>query len=116
MKPFLSELVPKLQEYGELKVSSQTSRALCELSASTIDRVLRPYFDTGGRLGLSTTKPGSLLKASILIRTFADWNEDQPGFLEMDLVAHCGESTEGFYLNTLSTFDIATGWVECRAV
>jgi len=116
LKPFLSELVPKLQECGELKVSSQTSRALCELSASTIDRVLRPYFDTGGRRGLSTTKPGSLLKASIPIRTFADWNEDQPGFLEMDLVAHCGESTEGFYLNTLSTVDIATGWVECRAV
>jgi hypothetical protein len=116
LKPFLSELVPKLQECGELDVSPQSARALCELSASTIDRLLRPYKDRGGRRGLSTTKPGSLLKASIPIRTFADWNEDRPGFLEMDLVAHCGESTEGFYLNTLSTVDIATCWIECRAV
>jgi hypothetical protein len=57
-----------------------------------------------------------LLKSSIPIRTFADWKEDRPGFLEADLVAHCGESTEGFYLNTLSTVDVASGWSECRGV
>ena len=63
-----------------------------------------------------TTKPGSLLKAAIPIRTFTEWDEKRPGFLEIDLVAHCGESTEGFYLSTLSTVDVATGWVECRGV
>jgi hypothetical protein len=50
------------------------------------------------------------------IRTFADWQEDKPGFLEADLVLHCGESTEGFYLNTLSAADVATGWSECVGV
>lgn len=57
-----------------------------------------------------------MLKSSIPIRTFADWEEDQPGFLEVDLVPHCGESTEGFYLTTLSTVDVASGWSECVGV
>jgi len=62
------------------------------------------------------TKPGSLLKSSIPIRTFADWQEDRPGFLEVDLVSHCGESTEGFYLTTLCAVDVASGWSECVGV
>ncbi len=86
------------------------------MSASTMDRLLRPFRSEGGRRGYSTTKPGSLLKASIPIRTFADWDEEGPGFLEVDLVAYCGDSTEGFYLHTLTGVDVATGWVECQAV
>ncbi len=65
---------------------------------------------------MSTTKPGSLLKGSIPIRNFAEWNEDRPGFIEVDLVAHCGESTAVRHLTTLTGVDIATGWVECQAV
>jgi hypothetical protein len=86
------------------------------MSQSTIDRLLRRWRMSGTRRGLSTTKPGTLLKNSIPIRTFGDWNENKPGFLEADLVAHCGESTEGFYLTTLSTVDVATGWCEPVAV
>ena len=78
--------------------------------------VLKPYRRLGLRRPFSTAKPGSLLKAAIPIRTFTEWNENRPGFLEIDLVAHCGDSTEGFYLNTLSAVDVATGWVECRGV
>ena len=59
---------------------------------------------------------GNLLKSSIPIRTFADWQEDCPGFIEVDLVLHCGESGEGFYLTTLSAVDVATGWSECIGV
>ena len=81
-----------------------------------MEQLLRPYRRTGGRRAFSTAKPGSLLKASIPTRTFAYWDEDQTGFLEMNLVAHRGETTDGFYLNTLSTVDIPTGWVECQAV
>jgi len=62
---------------------------------------------------LSTTKSGTLLKHSIPLRTFADWDEVRSGFVEMDLVAHCDETTEGQYLNTLTATDIATGWTEC---
>ena len=57
-----------------------------------------------------------MLKSSIPIRTFTDWQEDRPGFLEVDLVSHCGENTEGFYLTTLSTVDVASGWSECVGV
>jgi hypothetical protein len=89
---------------------------LCRMSPSTIDRLLRPYRRLGGRRPFITTKPGSWLKSSIAIRTFADWQDGRPGFLEADLVSHCGESTEGFYLTSLSTVDIASAWVECVGV
>jgi hypothetical protein len=89
---------------------------LCQISPSTIDRLLRPYRRLGGRRPFTTTKPGSLLKNSIPIRTFADWQENRPGFLEVDLVSHCGESTNGFYLTTLTSVDVASGWSECVGV
>jgi hypothetical protein len=103
-------------QHGELSVSASLEARLCQMSPATIDRLLRPWRRRGGRSRLSTTKPGSLLKSAIPIRTFADWEEGQPGFLEVDLVAHCGESTEGFYLTTLSTVDVASGWSECIGV
>jgi hypothetical protein len=55
----------------------------------------------------------TLLKKQIPIRTFQEWNEATPGFVEADLVAHCGTSTEGPYLYTLTLTDVATGWTEC---
>lgn len=66
--------------------------------------------------GLSTTKPGTLLKAQIPIRTYADWNEKQPGFVEVDLVAHCGDTTAGEFLYSLTLTDIFTGWTECTVL
>lgn len=116
LQPFLPELVQVLERHGELTLADEVKEQLCRMSVATIDRVLKPYRKRGLRRPFSTTKPGSLLKASIPIRTFADWDDKRPGFLEIDLVAHCGESTEGFYLNTLSTVDVATGWVEVRGV
>jgi hypothetical protein len=116
LKPFLPELVAILRRHGEQHIPASLEAQLCQMSPSTIDRLLRPYRRLGGRRSLSTTRPGSLLKNAIPIRTFADWKEDQPGFMETDLVAHCGESTEGFYLNTLCAVDIASGWTECLPV
>jgi len=66
--------------------------------------------------GLGTTKPGTLLKNAIPIQTFSEWEDSRPGSLEVDLVAHCGESSEEFYLTTLSTIDVVTGWYEPVAV
>jgi hypothetical protein len=86
------------------------------MSASTIDRLLRPYRKAGGRKGFTTTRPGSLLKSCIPIRTFAGWQEGKSGFMETDLVAHCGDSTEGFYLSTLCAVDVHSGWTECIPV
>lgn len=116
LQPFIPELVQALERHGELTLAGEVKEQLCRMSVATIDRVLKPYRKRGLRRPFSTTKPGSLLKASIPIRTFADWDEKRPGFFEIDLVAHCGESTEGFYLNTLSAVDVATGWVEVRGV
>ena len=116
LRPFLPELIKVLRRHSESAMSAEVEAQLCRMSASTIDRLLKPWRRLGGRRPFSTTKPASLLKSSIPIRTFADWQEDKPGFLEADLVPHCGESTEGFYLNTLSTVDVATGWSECIGV
>ena len=114
--PFLPELVTVLRRHGDRTMDAEIEAQLCQISPSTIDRLLLPYRRLGGRRPLTTTKPGSLLKNSIPIRTFTDWQEDRPGFLEVDLVSHCGESTEGFYLTTLSTVDVASGWSECMGV
>ena len=116
LAPFTAELSHRMMEHGELDVDPEVEEQLSMISASTIDRLLRRHKDRGIRRPLSATRPGSLLKASIPIRTFGEWEENTPGFIEVDLVAHCGESTEGFYLNTLSAVDIATCWVECQPV
>jgi len=116
LKPFMPEMVKVLRQHGELRIDTSMEVKLCRMSPSTIDRLLRPCRRLGGRKPLSTTRAGSLLKNSIPIRTFADWQENKPGFMETDLVAHCGESTEGFYLNTLCAVDVASGWTECLPV
>jgi len=116
LHPFLPELVTILRRHGDQAMTTEIQAQLCRMSPSTIDRLLRSWRRLGGRRPFTTTKPGSLLKSSIPIRTFADWQEDRPGFLEVDLVSHCGESTEGFYLTTLSTVDVASGWSECMGV
>jgi hypothetical protein len=109
-------MVQVLKHKGELQIDANAEAQLRKLSPATIDRLLEPARRQGGRKPLSTTRPASLLKNSIPIRTFADWQENRPGFLEIDTVAHCGESTEGFYLNTLCAVDVASGWTECFPV
>ncbi len=86
------------------------------MSPATIDRILRPLRESSKPKGISTTKSGILLKRRVPVRTFADWNDTRPGFFEADLVAHCGWTTEGAYLNTLVLTDIGTGWTECIAL
>jgi hypothetical protein len=116
LQPFLPEMLKVLRQHGEQRIDASTEAQLCRISPSTIDRLLRNYHKVGGRRGFTTTRPGSLLKSSIPIRTFADWQENKPGFMEVDLVAHYGESAEGFYLNTLCAVDVASGWLECVPV
>lgn len=93
-------------------MSADIEAQVCRMSAATIDRRLRSWRQKGGRRSLSTTSPGALLRSAIPIRTFADWQDNRPGFIEVDLVAHCGESAEDFYLNTLMAVDVATSWTE----
>ena len=110
LQPFLPEAVKILERCHELSLSAETKALLLSMSRATIDRCLKKARFLQPRHGLSTTKPGSLLKHAIPIRTFTPWEDERPGFLEIDLVAHCGSTTEGIYLNTLTSTDLATGW------
>ncbi len=115
LKPFMAELISILKHHGEFTLGPEVEAQLCQMSPSTMDRLLRPYRCRTKRRSLSTTRPGNL-RTSIPIRTSGEHNRREPGFLQIDLVAHCGESTEGFYLTTLDAVDLATGWTELRAV
>jgi hypothetical protein len=117
LAPFLPELLGKLRACGELcDVSTGLLDRVAQLSAATIDRLLAPYRALPRGRGRSLTRPGSLLRSQVPIKTFADWDDAQPGFLEIDLVAHCGSTSAGPFLFTLSTVDVATGWTLCRGV
>lgn len=115
LKPFIPEMVTVLERHSELVLDPETKALVLRMSAATIDRRLAPFRQQRER-GLSTTKPGTLLKDAIPVRTFADWDDAKPGFVEMDLVAHCGETTAGQYLQTLTATDVSTGWTECLAL
>jgi hypothetical protein len=115
LHPYLPEIVRVLEQHQELILSAEVKRLLLQISRASIDRCLKPArFEH--RRGLSTTKPGTLLKHAIPVRTYTPWDEERPGFEEIDLVAHCGDTTAGQYLNTLTITDLATGWTECLAI
>lgn len=116
LHPFLPELLEVLERQHELVLPTATKALLLRVSRATIDRLLKPARARQPRRGLSLTKPGPLLKKAIPIRTWADWDDARPGFLELDLVAHCGDAAGGEYLYTLDTVDVFTGWSECIAV
>lgn len=99
--------------YGPL--DEEVHRKLLSISPATIDRLMAPIrLEHNGR-GLSTTKPGGLLRSQIPIQT-GQWEERRAGFIEADTVAHCGGSMAGKFVFTLDCVDIATGWSEQRAV
>ncbi len=116
LRPFLPELTRVLRTKEELWITEETATELGQLSASTIDRITRRWRQGKRGQGLSLTKPGTHLKSAIPLKTFSEWENSRPGFIQADLVAHCGDRAEGFYLTTLSAVDVATGWFEPVAV
>jgi len=116
LAPFLSEIIPVLEKWGEIKLNLQVREKLWKISAATIDRLLAEERKKCRIKGRSTTRPGTLLKKSIPIRTFADWDEKVPGFFEVDLVSHDGGTTKGDFNQSLNFTDISTGWDEMVAV
>jgi len=115
LHPFLPEMISVMERFGELACSPETKRLLLSMSRSTIDRCLvkARYYSLKG---ISTTKPGTLLKKSIPVRTWHDWDDTKPGFVEIDLVAHCGGDAAGQFIYTLTAVDVSTGWTECLAI
>ena len=116
LAPMLSELVMVLRHFGELVISDATAALLVSMSAATIDRRLASERAKHQLRGRCTTKPGSLLKSQIPVRTWADWDDARPGFVEIDLVSHDGGNLTGPHAFTLTVTDIATGWTENRSV
>ncbi len=111
LAPFMAEAVEKLKKHKELKTTNEVDKKLTTISASTIDRLLKKEkskFRLGK--GKSGTKPGTLLKNQIPIRTFADWDDAVPGFTECDLVGHDGGNNSGDFIQSLNFVDIATCW------
>ncbi len=110
--PSLPMFLDALERHEHLHLTPECRSRLLSISAVTAGRLLRPHRQREMR-GLCTTRAGTLLKSTIPIRTFEQWDEQVPGFVEADLVAHCGSLVQGTYPFTLTLTDIATGWTEC---
>lgn len=111
--------LPKLEQYGELdakRLTEHTRAQLLMVSGATIDRLLKPTRDGAQLVGLSGTKPGPLLRNSIQVRKAGDEQEKAPGFVEADLVLHCGATLQGEFVHTLTVTDVFTGWTENMAI
>ena len=116
LAPILPEFVAVLRQFGELIIDDDTAALLVSMSAATIDRRLAVERAEHQPKGRRATKPGSLLRSQIPVRTWADWDDAKPGFVEIDLVSHDGGNTIGPFAFTLTVTDIATGWTENRSV
>ena len=116
LHPFVPELLERLVQFDELTVPPDVEKLLRQASRPTLARLLAPARAQYPRRAATSTRPGTWLRQEIPIRTFTEWDDARPGVCEVDLVAHCGSSTEGFYLCTLCAVDIATLWIELDAV
>jgi len=111
-------LIPLWIPYYQIEyeaIPNETIKLLYDISAASIDRIFKPIRIKHTGKGRSTTKPGTLIRNQIPIKT-NQWDESKPGFIEADTVAHCADCIEGLYAYTVDTVDIATGWTEQRAV
>jgi len=116
LAPFIPDLLKSLEKNKELRVRKEVRRKLLSIGSATIDRMLKATKKGYELKGRSTTKPGTLLRSTIPVRTFSDWDEKRPGFFETDLVALCGESVRGDYVNALNLTDVASGWIGLEAI
>ena len=116
LAPALKDVVRRLERCREIRISEEVRQKLSRISPASIDRLLakeRKRYQIKGR---GNTKPGTLLKNQIPIRTFSDWNEQKPGFVEIDLVGHDGGDSHGDFAQTLDVTDVCTTWTETEAV
>jgi len=116
LAPYLEEIVPVLERLGELTLDEETKRKLIGISPATIDRMFAPACKRYQLRARSQTKPGTLLKHQIPVRTYSDWDDLRPGFVDIDLVSHEGGNARGDYAYTLDATDVCTGWTETEAV
>jgi hypothetical protein len=114
-QPFISKLLKKMVDCGEIQVTDEVKEKLLQISMGQVKRILHHQKRISTTKIKGTTRPGSLLKHQIAIR-YGPWEEVDPGFFEMDTVAHCGETVAGSFIYSLDLVDIATGWAEQGAI
>lgn len=114
--PGLPQMVSMMEAHNESMWNEKTKEKLLKLSPATCDRLLRPKRKSFAPKGRCMTKPGSMLKSQIPIRTWSDWTEEEPGYCEMDLVHHCDGDTSGEYLHSITITDVLLGWTENEAL
>ena len=117
----LTELIPVLIEamecHGHLQLDPVVRSRLLDVSAATIDRMLRREREATGRVRRRRWGTGSAVRQSVPVRTFAEWGDPPPGYFECDLVEHCGGVKDGGnFVHTLTLTDIHSGWTECAAL
>lgn len=116
LKPLLEQETDRLRKLGELTCSNETAQKLKQASPKTIDSVLRHQKEVERINNKYKRKDNPLLYQIIPVKTPDEWNRNELGNIQLDLVEHCGQSVSGEYLNTLSSTDIATGWWEGEAI
>jgi hypothetical protein len=116
LAPILAEQVDRLRRLGELRCSEKVAEQLQEMSPSTIDRLLRR--EKRVRLLRRNRNPNAqrLIYQKVPVKVAAEWDTSEIGNLQVDFVAHCGRSSAGDYIYTISVVDIATNWWEGRAI
>jgi len=116
LAPVLRSMLPILYKFGEIDFTDEVRSKLERISPATIDRLLKNEKKKLRIKGRSYTKPGTLLKHQIPIRTFDGWDEKKPGYVEVDLVGHDGGNSSGDFAFTLNVTDVNTGWTEPMAI
>ena len=110
LKAALPNLVNSMERHGHLSLDLFVRKHLLSASAATLDRLLKPIRPTGGSRRRRKRRP--YIGSQVPVHTYNDWNWPPPGFLEIDLVAHCGGTLSGSFIHSLVATDICTGWTE----
>ena len=116
LHPLVPILVSAMERHGHLQLAPEVLRGLLTMSAATMDRALREARGHMQGRPRRRSPPSAAIRRSVAVRTFSDWDDPPPGFMEADLVAHSGPTAKGSYVQTLTLTDIATGWTECAPV
>ena len=113
LKALIPMLTLSMERHGHLALDGEVRARLMKISAATIDRVLAPMRAPSSGRRRRRAAPSLAIRRSVPVRTFSDWGDSRPGFVEADLVAHSGSVTRGSFIQTLVLTDIASGWTEC---
>jgi hypothetical protein len=116
LKAMIPRFLGAMERHGHLSLDPLLRARVETVSPATIDRLLRPRREALEKRKAPRPSLSSQVRPQVPVRTFADWGDPPPGFLEADLVTHGGPSAEGEFVHTIVFTDIATDWTECMAM